>query len=125
MIKKKVKVLKNLGKEAYYNPGRAARKITAGVTKDPITGSIMLVSQAPSPIPFTGTAALALAPQIQSGSKRILSPKTMKNLRKKSAEVMSNSGQTKASKVGKGIEYHINNAALKAGNIGSILSGLL
>lgn len=110
-LKRRSGVIKNLIKETTHNPGRGLRKITAGTVKDPITGATVLAGQI-QPIPGIGTATLAATPVLGASSKKLLSPKTRKKLRETSKNIMDNSGKTAASRFGKKLEYHTNNALM-------------
>lgn len=93
------------------NPGHGLRKITAGVVKDPITGTSVLATQL-APIPGAGTATMAASPLLSAGSKRILSKGTQKKLRETSRNIMSDTGKTAASRFGRKLEYHTNKALM-------------
>lgn len=56
-LKRRSGVIKNLAKETMSNPGHGLRKITAGVVKDPITGTSVLATQL-APVPGVGTATI-------------------------------------------------------------------
>lgn len=111
-LKRRSGVIKKLAKETVQNPGHGIRKITAGVVKDPITGTSVLATQL-APIPGVGTATMGASPLLSAGSKRILSKgTTQKKLRETSKNIMSDTGKTAASRFGRKLEYHTNKALL-------------
>ena len=110
-LKRRSGVIKKLAKETVNNPGHGLRKITAGVVKDPITGTSVLATQL-APIPGAGTATMAATPLLSAGSKRILPKSTQKKLRETSKNIMSDTGKTAASRFGRKLEYHTNKTLL-------------
>lgn len=106
-LKRRSGVIKKLAKETVSNPGHGLRKITAGVVKDPITGTTNLAAKF-APFPGAGIAAMAATPLLSAGSRKILSKGTQKKLRKTSRNIMSDTGKTAASRFGRKLEYHTN-----------------
>ena len=115
-LKRRSGVLTNLIKETTKNPGRGLRKITAGTVKDPITGTVIIGSQL-APIPGVGTATMAVTPKLAAVSKTVLSPGTQKKLRTTAKNMMSDNGATRASRIGRGIEYYTNKSLMKMSDI--------
>lgn len=110
-LKRRSGVIEKLAKETISNPGHGIRKMTAGVVKDPITGTSVLATRL-APISGVGTATMAASPLISAGSKQILPKSTQKKLRETSRDIMSDTGKTAASRFGRKLEYHTNKALL-------------
>lgn len=110
-FKRRSGVIKNLAKETMSNPGHGLRKITAGVVKDPITGTSVLATRL-APIPGASIATMAATPLLSAGSKKILSKGAQKKLRETSRNIMSDTGKTAASRFGRKLEYHTNKALM-------------
>lgn len=115
-LKKRSGVITNIIRETTKNPGRGLRKITAGTVKDPITGTAIIGSQL-VPIPGVGIATIAASPKISAASRKVLSPDTQKKLRTKAKNIMSDNGATRASRIGRGIEYYTNKSLMKMSDI--------
>lgn len=115
-LKRRSGVITNLIKETTKNPGRGLRKITAGTVKDPITGTVIIGSRL-APIPGVGTVTMATAHQISAASRKVLSPGAQKKLRTTAKNMMSDNRATRASRIGRGIEYYTNKSLMKMSDI--------
>lgn len=106
-LKRQSGVMKKLAEETVQNPGHGLRKITAGVVKDPITGTAVLATKL-APIPGSGITTMAATPLLSAGSRKILPKGTLKKLRETSRNIMNDTGKTAASRFGRKLEYHTN-----------------
>lgn len=119
-MKRTAEVFGKLVKESAKNPGRVARKLTAGYVKDPITSTANVAANM-TPIPGIGKLALASTPMVSSASSKVIPRKARRVLRRTSRNIMSESGATKASRLGQKIEYHTNKGLLNLSQLSKYL----
>lgn len=105
------------------NPGASVRRATAGTLINPgmaagvaADTAVMAAVPAYAAVPV-GMKHLAMA--VPAGMMK--SPEAVQRVGR---DMMRNNGATRASRIGRSIEYGINKAALGASRVGSIMSGI-
>lgn len=118
---KTVKAVTKTVKMVPKNPGAAVRRATAGTIINPgltvaEAGDVALAVGVPAynAVPVNLKMAAAMVPELT---------KSPPSVRKIGRNMMRDDGATWPSRIGRNIEYGINNVALKASKAGSILSG--
>lgn len=122
-IEKNTAALGKTVSQVTTNPGAAVRRAAAGTVINPGLATAVAADTAV----MAAVPAYAAVPVGMKHAVMALPAATTKStpaMQKVGRDMMRNNGQSRASRIGRAIEYGVNKAALGASRIGSIMSGM-
>jgi hypothetical protein len=106
------------------NPGASVRRATAGTLINPgMAAGVVADTAATAAFPALAASPIGIKEAFMALPTNAM--KSPEKIQRIGRNMMRNNGATRASRIGKSIEYGVNKAALGASRIGSIMTGVI